>query len=199
MRLIHAVLVIADISGYTDFIVKREISLLHAEQIITDLLEAMIGCAEHPLVLNKLEGDAAFLFSDAGQSREVAVAEAMMQVGRLFDAFGRTRTVLADARAGCDCGACSTIDRLRLKAFVHTGEVALKQVRQFEELAGEPVIMVHRMMKNAVDGNEYVLLSDDIVRAWPPGAARGRPHRETFDGLGALALRVLQPSDLPAV
>ena len=35
MRLTHAVLVLADISGYTDFITNREVSLLHAEQIIT--------------------------------------------------------------------------------------------------------------------------------------------------------------------
>jgi len=36
MRLTEAVLVIADISGYTDFIRKREIALIHAEQVIAD-------------------------------------------------------------------------------------------------------------------------------------------------------------------
>ena len=188
--------VIADISGYTDFIVKREISLLHAEQVITDLLEAMIGCADHPLVLNKLEGDAAFMFSDAGQAPEAAVADAMMQVGLLFAAFARTQSLLATACAGCDCGACSNIGNLRVKVFVHAGEVALKQVRQFEELAGEPVIVIHRMMKNTVSGHEYVLLSDEIVRSWPLAAVRGQEHRESFDGFGELRLRVLQPADL---
>ena len=197
MRLIHAVLVIADISGYTDFIVKREISLLHAEQIITDLLEAMIGSAEHPLVLNKLEGDAAFLYSETGPVPDAAIADAMAQVARLFDAFAATQATLSDARSGCDCGACTAIATLRLKVFVHAGDVALKQVRQFEELAGEPVIVVHRLMKNSVEGNEYVLLSDAIVRAWPPARHLGRDHRDAFDGIGALDLRVLAPTALP--
>ncbi len=198
MRLIQAVLVVADISGYTDFIVKREISLLHAEQIITDLLEAMIGSAEHPLVLNKLEGDAAFLYSQVDGDHDAAVADVMLQVGRLFTAFARTQTDLSASRAGCDCAACSAIGGLRVKVFVHAGEVALKQVRQFEELAGEPVIIIHRLMKNSVRGHEYALLSQEIVQAWPIAATRGVEHVERFDGFGELHLRVLQPLDLAA-
>jgi hypothetical protein len=122
----------------------------------------------------------------------------MAQVGRLFAAFARMQTDLSAARAGCDCGACTTIGSLRLKVFVHAGEVALKQVRQFEELAGEPVIVIHRLMKNTVAGNEYVLVSNEIVQAWPKATAQGREHRESFDGFGELCLRVLQPGDLVA-
>jgi len=38
-------------------------SLLHAEAIISDLLEAVIDHAEYPLTLSKLEGDAVFLYA----------------------------------------------------------------------------------------------------------------------------------------
>jgi hypothetical protein len=197
MRLAHAVLVIADISGYTDFITNREVSLLHAEQIITDLLESMIDRTEHPLILNKLEGDAAFLYAETGGDREAAVADALKQVDALFDAFGRRLARIGDERANCGCDACANIGNLRLKAFVHDGEVAVKQVRQFEELAGEDVILIHRLMKNHVDGREYVLLSESAAGHWPPAATLGRAHEEDFEGLGRLRLRLLAPADLP--
>ena len=81
MRLAPALLVIVDISGYTEFITNRQVSLLHAEQIITDLMESVIDHAGHPLAVNKLEGDAALLF------REYEPA----------DADAATRDVLAQA------------------------------------------------------------------------------------------------------
>ena len=70
-------LVIADISGYTQFVKihnmrKRPIFgeamaqkwESHAEHIITELLEAIIDTFDDTLMLNKLEGDAAFFFAD---------------------------------------------------------------------------------------------------------------------------------------
>ena len=53
MEIRNVVLVMVDISGYTRFIQLHKVSVLHAEQIITDLLEAVISKAEYPLVLNK--------------------------------------------------------------------------------------------------------------------------------------------------
>lgn len=56
-------IVLADISGYTRFVKAHGVSLLHAEEIITELLEAVIDGAEFPLKLAKLEGDAVFLYA----------------------------------------------------------------------------------------------------------------------------------------
>ncbi|KFN42857.1 DUF2652 domain-containing protein [Arenimonas oryziterrae] len=197
MRLAQAVLVIVDISGYTDFIVKREVSLLHAEQIISELLEAMIDRAEHPLVLNKLEGDAAFLYREIDGEPRPVVHDVLAQLHVLFEAFAVCLGRIEVARSNCDCSACANVGGLRLKAFVHAGEIAIKQVRQFEELAGEPVILVHRLMKNHVSGREYVLLTDQIVRAWPDARMVGAEHGEIFEGVGELVLRVLAPTELP--
>lgn len=52
----EAILVLVDISGYTEFIKRRRLSLVHAEEIISALLESVIDQTEHPLVLNKLAG-----------------------------------------------------------------------------------------------------------------------------------------------
>lgn len=199
MRLTHAVLILADISGYTDFITNREVSLLHAEQIITDLLESMIDRTEHPLILNKLEGDAAFLYAETGSDHSAAVRDALKQVHLLFDAFDARLQHIRVERSNCSCDACANVGRLKLKAFAHCGEIAVKQVRQFEELAGENVILVHRLMKNHLAEREYVLLSEAIAGALPLPADRGRRHAEPFEGMGELTLTVLSPAELGLV
>jgi hypothetical protein len=121
----------------------------------------------------------------------------LAQVKAVFPAFhgclGRQRS----ERANCVCDACLGIDKLRLKAFVHVGELAVKQVRQFEELAGEEVILVHRLLKNHVPRREYVLLTE------PARAAAGlqpdglETHREHLEGIGETPLWLLAPEAIP--
>src|SRR5690349_7142089 len=63
MELKKAALVLADISGYTRFMRNHKTTLLHAEGIITQLLESVIDKAEFPLTISKLEGDAVFMYA----------------------------------------------------------------------------------------------------------------------------------------
>ena len=198
MRLAQALLVIVDISGYTEFITNRQVSLLHAEQIITELMESVIDRADHPLVVNKLEGDAALLFREyAPEDAHAAARDVLAQVGGFFDGFGTCLARVRHERRHCSCDACSNTDRLCLKAFVHAGEIAVKQVRQFEELAGEDVIAIHRMLKNTVPSREYVLASARVRSMAGDALAAAAPHHETLDGIGATALWLAAPADLP--
>ena len=198
MRLAHALLVIVDISGYTEFITNRQVSLLHAEQIITDLMESVIDGAEHPLSVNKLEGDAALLFREhAPADGPAATRDVLSQVGGFFDAFGTCLARIREERRHCSCDACSNTERLCLKAFVHAGEIAIKQVRRFEELAGEEVIAIHRMLKNTVPSREYVLVSTPVRDAAGDALAAATPHVETLDGIGETTLWLARPADLP--
>ncbi len=164
MELKHAALVIVDISGYTQFLRQRSLTLLHAEEIITQLLEAVIDAAEYPLTLNKLEGDAAFLYALMEDEHEKVAKDILKQVQAFFPAFERKAAELDQDTAYCDCDACSQISHLKLKAFVHHGEVVMKQIRQFEELAGEEVILIHRLLKNSVEADEYILMSSAFAK-----------------------------------
>ena len=51
------------------------------------------------------------------------------------------------------------MDDLRIKFLIHTGEVALHKVKGFDELAGEDVILIHRLLKNSVPSSQYVLMT----------------------------------------
>ena len=60
----QALLVIADIGGYTRFMKVHRINLAHAQHIVARLLEAVIDGAGRKLMLAKLEGDAAFFYAE---------------------------------------------------------------------------------------------------------------------------------------
>jgi class 3 adenylate cyclase len=55
-------LLIADIAGYTRFMKFHQASLAHAQDIVAQLLEAVIDATQPHLKLAKLEGDAAFFY-----------------------------------------------------------------------------------------------------------------------------------------
>jgi hypothetical protein len=48
MEIAPVTLILADISGYTRFVKMHHISLLHAEQIITELMEAITARSKNP-------------------------------------------------------------------------------------------------------------------------------------------------------
>ncbi|MGH8049243.1 MAG: DUF2652 domain-containing protein, partial [Arenimonas sp.] len=75
-----------------------------------------------------------------------------------------------------------------LKAFVHSGEIAIKQVRQFEELAGEDVILIHRLLKNQVPSRDYVLITE-VARANAELDTHDlQSHLENLEGVGETRL-----------
>ena len=57
------ILLIADISGYTRFMISNKQTLRHAQIVITKLIKTIIEQVEIPLEVSKLEGDAIFLYS----------------------------------------------------------------------------------------------------------------------------------------
>ena len=164
MKEINACMVLLDISGYTQFIKYRTTSLLHAEQIITELLDSVIEHAEYPLILNKLEGDAALLYSPIDDPEPTLVSIYQQVEGFIKTFRDKQKQLMQEGAGGCACDACQKIGNLNIKAVMHCGPVILKQVRQFEELAGEPVILIHRLLKNNVPGDGYILFTEDVYK-----------------------------------
>lgn len=185
------VLVIVDISGYTQFIRSEKMSAVHAEELIFDLLEAVIDKAAYPLTLNKLEGDAALLYAELKDDEAAVARDVARQAQAFFDVFYERARLLSSERADCDCNACQRILDLRLKAFLHCGEVVFKKIRQFEEMAGEDVIITHRLVKNSIPSNEYILMTESFYQL-----AGGLPdmnmeaRQEIYEELGAVNIKV---------
>jgi hypothetical protein len=206
MNLRRAHIILIDISGYTQFIRLHRMSLLHAERIITDLLESVIDAAGPPLVLNKLEGDAAlfYAFADEGagtaEERERSSAAAVLrQLQGFFEAFRSRERELVSECSICVCDACVKSGDLRLKVIAHTGTIIVKRMRQFEEIAGEDVILTHLLLKNSVPADEYLLLTDAFhALSGPPDAAPMETRVEDCKGAGRVTIHLHYPSGLAA-
>lgn len=189
------ILAIVDISGYTQFIRTQKLSATHAEEIIFDLIEAVIDHAAYPLTLNKLEGDAAFLYAEVTADNQVEVArDVARQAREFFKVFYERARTLSTERADCDCDACQRIFDLRLKAILHSGEAVFKKIRQFEELAGEDGILTHKLLKNSIPSNEYILMTDSFHQL--VGIFKDLPSEtrvENCDYLGDVTVHVIYP------
>ena len=113
----RALLVIADIGGYTDYMRTHRMSLAHAEVNTSRLLEAVIDAAGD-FELIEIEGDAAFLSRPAGTLDDSATAAAMTQaVAAMHQAFHRERQYVVSNL--CPCDGCEEATNLKLK-FVAT-------------------------------------------------------------------------------
>lgn len=195
MSLKQLVLVIVDISGYTQFIRSQKMSAIHAEEIVFELIEAVIDHAAYPLTLNKLEGDAAFLYAEVNPDNQVEVArDVARQSWDFFKVFYERARTLSAERADCDCDACQRIFDLRLKSILHFGEVVFKKIRQFEELAGEDVILVHKLLKNSIPANEYILMTEPFHQlAGDFNDLPSETRLEDCDYLGEATVHVTYP------
>ncbi len=182
MKIKKAFILLLDISGYTQFIKLHKISLIHAEKIISELFESVIDSTSSPLVLNKLEGDAA-LFYAISENEEEMSKEIKRQLQEIFLAFNKKEEQLISACQLCICEACQKVKELKLKAVLHYGEILIKKIRDFEEIAGGEVILAHRFLKNSIKEKEYILMSEPFYKL--SGGIQGleiNKSSESYDG-----------------
>ena len=175
---------IADISGYTGYL--ADVELDHAQDILADLIGAVVTALRPNFRLAKLEGDAAFTFVSA----ETLDGSMLLDtIERCYFGFRRRRRDVRQATS-CECNACSRIPDLDLKFVVHHGEAILQKVAGRQELLGSDVILVHRLLKNEVveqlGMNAYALITQACIDAsdLDPAALGMRPHTETYDRIG---------------
>jgi hypothetical protein len=191
----RALLLIADIGGYTDYMRSHRTSLGHAEANTARLLEKVIDAARD-FDLVGVEGDAAFLSrrADALDS-DAAVAATTQAVVSMYRAFHLERQHVATNL--CPCDGCAQADNLKLKFVAHIGEVATQTIKQRRTLVGIDVIFVHRLLKNPVPVPEYLLLSEALYRTGN-GALPDRVHEvsQDLEGIGPVRTYFVDVEDL---
>lgn len=160
----------------------HRINLAHAQYVVAQLLEAVIDAAEPKLKLAKLEGDAAFFFAEVSES--VSLQAYVDRIGDIVFAFRERRAEL-DIDRLCTCDGCVQASQLRIKFVAHEGEVAYQKIKRHVELAGMDVIVVHRLLKNEVPLEEYVLYTDSIAgRVDVALQSKARPIEHDLEGIG---------------
>jgi hypothetical protein len=191
----RAVLLIADISGYTDYMSSHRFSLSHAEVNTARMLEKMIDAApSYDLI--EIEGDAAFLSRQADtRDADTTVTEILRVAAAMHRAFHLERQNVAANL--CPCAGCKEAAELKLKFVAHIGDVATQTIRQRFKLVGIDVILVHRMLKNPVPIPEYVLLSEELYTTGA-GVLPDSVHEISpeFEGFGTVRAYFVDVEDL---
>lgn len=182
----NALLVIADIGGYTRFMSLHRLSLAHAQENTLRLLDAVIDAAPD-FELSGLEGDAAFLYvTDPGAEEVTRSLAGLTQA--MHAAFHREQAKM-ETLSACPCHACHQTGQLKVKVVAHCGEVVLTPRRGGTTIAGLDVILVHRMLKNSVPVDEYVLMTEPVhTLAGAPFTELAVPIEEDLEGLGSQQL-----------
>ena len=177
-------LMLVDISGYTKFMVSHDKELRHSQTIIGELLESLMHQVDVPLRISRIEGDALFLYAVRSGDEEVWRRRSGNLVDRLLSLFQvfKERLLEIGAYSVCKCDACAEVGDLQLKIIAHSGEALLTHVGEFPALSGVDVITVHRLAKNSVPEDEYVLLTEAAYRDLGlPADAVVRESSEEYD------------------
>ncbi|EPR71686.1 DUF2652 domain-containing protein [Cyclobacterium qasimii] len=175
------IIFIPDISGFTQFIKQTEIS--HSQHIITELLELIIKETGEEFSVSEIEGDAV-LFYNTNSSPDF---EKLTQLCiRIFKKFHQHLKYYARDRI-CQCGACNSTEKLSLKFILHSGTITRYEVGGHQKLLGEDVIVAHRFLKNNIKQPEYILFSENFIKASKIEATQLETlsmNEEKLEGLG---------------
>jgi Protein of unknown function (DUF2652) len=193
----RALLLLADIGGYTEFMRLHRLNLAHSQEITQRLLESMLD-AVPALRLVEVEGDALFLSAPHDEDgTSTPRSDWVPSALAMYQAFHAQQQWMV-AHNLCICDACRQIGRLRVKFVAHLGEVATQRIRETEKLVGVDVIAVHRMLKSTVPTGEYVLMSGPLYQQLDPELRdRAVPLEQELEGLGRVPLYFVPLGELP--
>lgn len=148
-----SLLFIPDISGFTQFVQSTEVE--HSQHVISELLEILIEANSENLELAEVEGDALFFYKE----NEILSQKKLLDlVEKMYTAFYSHLKLLKNNRI-CPCNACAKAPNLQLKIVAHCGDLQFINVQNKRKPFGEEVIEAHRLLKNSVDSNNYILIS----------------------------------------
>ena len=177
-------IIIVDISGYTNFIRLHKMSLLHAEKIIGELMESILDEVELPVVAHEILGDAISLYALDDGSPDLA-DQIYLQLEKYFLAFNKREAYLLRECGYCICEACNNVGQLNVKAILHAGEAAFTKIRDIDKISGEDVIISHRLLKNSIASDEYILVTNSFLeRCQSFDKTHFKKHVEHYDKLG---------------
>jgi hypothetical protein len=178
----QAIILIPDISGFTGFTGATEID--HAAHIITELLELIVASNETDFTLAEIEGDAVLFYRKGEPLRRQQLVD---QCLRMFSNFHQRLGVI-ERDTVCQCGACQTASNLTLKFIAHFGYIKEIKVAQFVKATGIDMIVAHRLLKNDVSSDEYILITAPCCDAMEPGGANPKlqwaKSSQSYDTIG---------------
>jgi class 3 adenylate cyclase len=194
-------LLLADISGYTRFMagVEQEhgvdfsAGIPAAYSILAALLDTIIAGLEPDLAVVKLEGDAVFAATPAGDLDRQG-DRVLRKLGAMYRAFieARTRAIPSSDHV---CTACPAVAQLDLKVVLHRGPAVRQAIASGSDMLGPAVTVAHRLLKNTVRERiglrPYLFLTDAAATALGLPHV-GLAHEEVYQDAGRIQGRIVE-------
>jgi hypothetical protein len=166
----RAILVIADIGGYTRYL--SDVELEHSTDVLAHLLQTVVAALEPNFRVAKVEGDAVSVY-DKGEADGAVVVDAL---NGAYVAFMRRRRTIVQLTT-CPCDACRSISGLGLKLVAHRGDYATHEIAGGTELVGRDVILVRASVAEVPHARPHVPLQQHLRGAATRPDAPDRTHR----------------------
>ncbi|MFS4469761.1 DUF2652 domain-containing protein [Maribacter sp. 2210JD10-5] len=158
MKASPTLICIPDISGFTEFMSETDFEL--SSKVIPTLLNNIIYSNEIGLKVSEIEGDAVLFYKSGDMP---SLSKLITQCEYFYTEFYKQLNSLREQYKK-NKEAFNIPEILGLKIVLHFGEeVALTKVGNRIKLFGEDLIVAHRLLKNEIDLDEYLLLSEGLT------------------------------------
>ncbi|WP_344830565.1 DUF2652 domain-containing protein [Chryseobacterium ginsenosidimutans] len=150
IRVEEGIIIIPDISGYTDFV--NSICIEAGRYITRELLSTILQANNIGMNVSEIEGDA-ILFYKFGRKPPV------QKILKLYESMLKSFTIKLkeiESIIGYDLG-------LSLKLVAHYGTFSEYTIGTFKKLYGEPIVKTHALLKNTIKSKTYILMTNAIA------------------------------------
>lgn len=149
---------IPDISGFTRFMSEANSDLSH--KVVSSLLNKIIYTNTIDLKVSEIEGDAILFYLHG----ELPDFEVLLKQCQHFHSEFYKQLNLLTRKNSKDEDSNNINHMLGLKIILHYGEhVEAVQIGTRIKLMGEDIIIAHRLLKNRIKNEEYILFSDKLL------------------------------------
>jgi len=176
--------ILADIGGYTPFL--SGVSLEHAKKVTSNLFNSMLKANHGHWRVGNVEGDCIFFYREGREQPEALLAHAR----NLYEDFCGQIIDLSGGGA-CPCGVCTKINQLALKVVVHAGEFDVQRIGSRRELIGADVVTAHRLLKNSVPVEEYILFTTKSLEGLPALTEIAANGKDEYEEIGRVSYSYL--------
>jgi len=152
---------IPDISGFTQFMSETDADL--SSKVISSLLNNIIYSNKIGLKVSEIEGDAV-LFYKTGELPNLKVL--INQCTHFYKEFYKQLNTLKEIH-NKNADSHYIPKTLGLKIILHYGkQIDSVQIGKHIKLMGEDVIVAHKLLKNKVPKDEYLLISENLLKQY---------------------------------
>ena len=153
-------LCIPDISGFTKFMGSTNFDM--SSKVIPSLLNKIVYSNEIEMKISEIEGDAVLFYRHGDLP---PFEQLMEQCHFIYTEFYNQMEVLRKEHS--DNGGEKIPEMLGLKIVLHYGEeIGSVPVGTRIKLMGEDVIVAHRLLKNNIESDEYILITQTLLEVY---------------------------------